>query len=98
MFEIGQHFRRINTFLVQFKGSAMSSLNILHLSESDVKHILNWPLVYEAIEQSLRSISKTKVSESQPIAEQPTRIFTPMPNGAGKSDFKFQSIRIEYFV
>lgn len=61
----------------------MSALNILYLTENDVKKLLNWPLVCEAVEQSLRSISKTQVNESQPIAEQPTRIFTPLPNKAG---------------
>lgn len=61
----------------------MSSINVVNLTENTVKNLLDWPLVYEAVEQSLRSITKTRVNESQPIAEQPTRIFTPMPNKAG---------------
>lgn len=64
----------------------MSTTDLIHLKENQVKALLNWPLVYEAVEESLRSIPSTRVNESQPIAEQPTRIFTKMPNNAGNLD------------
>lgn len=48
-----------------------------------MKEILEWPLVYDAIEQALRSITETRTDESQPTFNQPTRIFTVPPNGKG---------------
>lgn len=66
-------------------------MSVVSLSESQVKDLLNWPLVYEAVEQSLRSITETRTDNSQPTAVQPTRIFTPTPNGKGL--FLLQSAR-----
>lgn len=57
---------------------------VVNIDESQVKEILNWPLVCEAVEQALRSICETRVSDDQPTSNQPTRIFTVPPNGKGK--------------
>lgn len=59
-------------------------MSVVNLNESQVKGLLTWPLVYEAVEQALRSIPETRTSESQPTANQPTRIFTPAGNGKGE--------------
>lgn len=58
-------------------------MSVVNLAEDQVKGLLSWPLVYEAVEQALRSITEIRTSESQPTANQPTRIFTPAGNGKG---------------
>lgn len=58
-------------------------MSVTNLNEEQVKSVLSWPLVYEAVEQSLRSIVKTRISGSQPTSNQPTRIFTHPPGGKG---------------
>lgn len=57
------------------------SSNLIHLTESQVKQLLNWPLVYEAVEEALSAITATKSNEAQPVANQPARSFTRSPNG-----------------
>lgn len=57
------------------------SSNLIHLTESQVKQLLNWPLVYEAVEEALSAITATKANEAQPVANQPARSFTRSKNG-----------------
>lgn len=54
---------------------------VININEGQVKDLLDWPLVCDAIEQSLRSVCENKVKDDQPTATQPTRIFTPTENG-----------------
>ncbi|XP_055298600.1 ketimine reductase mu-crystallin [Sitodiplosis mosellana] len=56
-------------------------MSVINLSEEQVLELLDWPLVCDAVEQSLRSICETKVNEDQPTAKQPTRVFTPIEKG-----------------
>lgn len=56
-------------------------MSIINLTEAQVKELLDWPLVVDAVEQSLRSICENRVSENQPTAKQPTRSHTPTENG-----------------
>lgn len=63
--------------------AAHSAMSVIHLSENQVKELLDWPLVYEATEQAFRSICENRVSEEQPIANQPARSFTRTLNGLG---------------
>lgn len=58
-------------------------MSITNLNEEQVKSVLSWPLVYDAIEQSLRSVATIRTSGSQPVSNQPTRIFTHPPSGNG---------------
>lgn len=58
-------------------------MSVVNLTEEQVKCLLTWPLVYEAVEQALRSITEIRTSETQPTANQPERIFTPAGNGKG---------------
>lgn len=58
-------------------------MTVENLSEDQVKDLLSWPLVNDAVEQALRSITEIRTSESQPTARQPTRTFTPAGNGKG---------------
>lgn len=45
----------------------------IFISENEVKKFLSWPTLFEACEQALRSVCKTKMTESQPDAIQPAR-------------------------
>lgn len=56
-------------------------MSVINLSEAQVKELLDWPLVVDVVEESLRSICENRVSESQPTAKQPTRTFTPTEKG-----------------
>lgn len=56
-------------------------MSIVNITEEQVLELLDWPLVFDAVEQSLRSICETRVNEDQPTAKQPTRIFTPTEKG-----------------
>lgn len=56
-------------------------MSVVNISEKQVLELLDWPLVFDAVEQSLRSICETRVNEDQPTAKQPTRIFTPTEKG-----------------
>lgn len=58
-------------------------MSVTNLNEEQVRSVLTWPLVYEAIEQSLRAIVRTRTSDDQPTSNQPTRIFTHPPGGRG---------------
>lgn len=66
--------------VTNFIGSGMSVVNI---SENEVKELLDWPSLCEAIEQSLRGVCEIRTSDDQPNCQQPTRIFTPALNGMG---------------
>ena len=55
----------------------------LYISEDDVKKLLSWPLIFEACEQALRSVCKTKINEKQPSAIQPARHRLVMNNDSG---------------
>lgn len=60
-------------------------MSVINISESEVKELLDWPSIYEAIEQSLRAVCEIRVSDDQPNHVQPTRTFTPALNGNGKN-------------
>ncbi|XP_037043791.1 ketimine reductase mu-crystallin [Bradysia coprophila] len=45
----------------------------LYISENEVKKLLSWPLIFEACEQAIRSVSRSESSENQPSAIQPAR-------------------------
>lgn len=57
------------------------SSKLLHLTESQVSEVLNWPVVYEAVEQALGAITTSKANDSQSTAFQPTRNFTRTQDG-----------------
>lgn len=72
----------IRQFLLCFRIETFKKMaGVLNLTESQVLELLDWPLVFNAVEQALRSICKTKVGDDQPTAVQPTRIFTPTEKG-----------------
>lgn len=56
-------------------------MSIVNISENEVKALLDWPPLCEAIEQSLRAVCEIRISDDQPTCVQPTRIFTPAPKG-----------------
>lgn len=58
----------------------------LYISENEVEKLLSWPLVIEACEQALRSVSKSETSEDQPSAIQPARQRILMNNDSGGSE------------
>lgn len=62
------------------------SSQILHLSESQVKEVLNWPVIYDAVEQALAAITSTKATEDQSRAVQQPRNFTRADNGLISDD------------
>lgn len=43
-------------------------MSIINLSEEQVASLLTWPLVYDAVEQALRSVSEIRTSDAQPSA------------------------------
>lgn len=55
----------------------------LYITEDEVKKLLSWPLVFEACEQALRSVSKTRANENQPSAKQPARQRVNMNDDSG---------------
>lgn len=61
-------------------GKIMSS-KLLHLSESQVLKVLNWPVVYETVEQALGAVTNKKANNSQSTAFQPARNFTRTQDG-----------------
>lgn len=54
----------------------------LYISEEEVNKLLTWPLIYEACEQALRSVSK-KTNLNQPSAVQPARHRIVLDNNSG---------------
>lgn len=58
-------------------------MSVVNLTEAQVEQLLSWPLVNDAVEQALSAITEIRTSDSQPIANQPARIFTPTGNGKG---------------
>ncbi|XP_031627138.1 ketimine reductase mu-crystallin-like [Contarinia nasturtii] len=78
---IKKKVQRINQYLFYFRIHQIETMAVINLTEVQVKELMDWPLVFHAVEQSLRSICKTKVSQDQPTAVQPTRIFTPTEKG-----------------
>lgn len=56
----------------------------LFISEKKVKELLTWPLVYEATEQALIGICKLQISQDQPVAHQPARSLTIIPDNSGE--------------
>lgn len=56
----------------------------VNLTEEQVKDLLDWPLVCDAVEQALRSICEFRVSDNQPTAKQPARTFTPANQGINR--------------
>lgn len=55
----------------------------LYINEDEVKKFLSWPLIIEACEQALRSVSKTETSENRSSAIQPARQRINLDNDAG---------------
>lgn len=64
-------------------------MSFVYISESEVKELMDWPSLCEAIEQSLRAVCETRLSDDQPNSNQPTRIFTPSLNGKGNFGIEF---------
>lgn len=58
-----------------------SNMSVVNLSEQQVKQLLDWPSVCDAVEQALRSVCEVRVGDEQPISKQPTRIFTSTERG-----------------
>lgn len=56
-------------------------MSVINLSEEQVKELLDWPTVFDAVEQSLRSVCEVRTSADQPIADQPARTKTITGNG-----------------
>lgn len=56
-------------------------MSLVSLSEEQVKELLDWPSVCDAVEQAFRSVCEVRVSDDQPTSKQPTRIFTPTERG-----------------
>lgn len=73
-------------------------MSVINLNEEQVLELLDWPLVFDAVEQSLRSICETKVSEDQPTAKQPTRIFTPIEKGTINEWFPTNSLYPNFII
>lgn len=53
----------------------------INLTEEQVKNLLEWPLVCDAVEQSLRSVCEFRVNDEQPTSNQPARTFTRTKQG-----------------
>lgn len=60
------------------------SSELVILNEEQVKELLDWEIVYEAVDQALRSIPQTRVGDDQPTSVQKARVYTPVPNNTGK--------------
>lgn len=58
-------------------------MSVVNLTEAEVEQLLSWPLVNDAVEQALSAITEIRTGDSQPTANQPARIFTPVGNGKG---------------
>lgn len=56
-------------------------MSIVNLSEDQVKQLLNWPLVCDAVEQAFRAVSEFRTTAEQPTAKQPNRSHTVTENG-----------------
>lgn len=76
-----------NFCLVLLVYAVHSSMSLINLNESQVKELLDWPIVYEAVEEALRSVCENRVSEDQPTSNQPARSFTAPTNGLGNINF-----------
>lgn len=56
-------------------------MSVVQLSENQVKQLLDWPLVCDAVEQAFRSVSDTRENHEQPTSKQPARSRTVTENG-----------------
>lgn len=61
----------------------------INLTEDQVAALLNWPLVCDAVEQALRSVCETRVSDDQPTSMQPARSKTLTDQGKNSITFSF---------
>lgn len=57
-------------------------MSVVQLSEEQVKRLLDWPLVCDAVEQAFRSVSDVRTNNEQPISKQPARSRTITDNGS----------------
>lgn len=58
---------------------------VINLTEDQVLQLIDWRLVFEAVEQSFRSVSEVRKSDDQPTSKQPVRSFTPANEGIIRS-------------
>lgn len=56
-------------------------MSVINLSEAQVKELLDWPMVCDAVEQAFRSVSEVRTRDDQPTSKQPARTFTPTEKG-----------------
>lgn len=61
-------------------------MSVLQITENQVKDLLDWPAVCEAIEESFRSTNNLHPEEA-PYSSQPPRSYTNAGNGAGKAKY-----------
>lgn len=52
---------------------------VVHITEHQVKELLDWPLIYDAVAVAL--ICEHRVNDDQPTSNQPIRNFTPTTKG-----------------
>lgn len=62
-------------------------MSVVNLSESQVKQLLDWPLVCDASEQAFRSVSEVRTNDDQPTSKQPARSHTATERGKTKFAF-----------
>lgn len=55
--------------------------SVVNLSENQVKQLLNWSLVCDAVEQAFRSVGEAPMDNEHPISKQPTRSHTVTEKG-----------------
>lgn len=53
------------------------------LNEKRVEELLTWPLIFEAVEQALMSVSVAPDNQTLPVSSQPARSFTVLPDNSG---------------
>lgn len=58
----------------------------INLTEEQVKFLMDWPLVCDAVEQALRSPCEFRVNDEQPTSNQPARTFTRTEQGNENCD------------
>lgn len=67
-------------------------MSVINLSEDQVKELLDWPTIFDAVEQSLRSVCEVRTSNDQPSANQPARTRTLTENGMHNLELSILSL------
>lgn len=60
-------------------------MSVVNLQEEQVKELLDWPLVCNAVEQALLSVCKERMSDSQPSSIQPVRPTIQIEKGTNQN-------------